>query len=33
VIPVTNLEYRSNALSPTGEFSQGTGISDMYTDV
>jgi hypothetical protein len=33
VIPVNNLKDRRNALSLTGEFSQGTGISDMYSDL
>ena len=31
IIPVVDLEDRSNALTLTGEFSTGTGIADMYT--
>jgi hypothetical protein len=33
VIPVRNNADRSNALTLTGEFSMGTGISDMYSDL
>jgi hypothetical protein len=33
VIPVTNVHDRRNALSMVGEFSTGTGISDLYTDL
>jgi hypothetical protein len=33
IIPVTDLHDRSNALSLVGEFSTGTGISDLYTDL
>ena len=31
IIPVKKIEDRSNALTITGEFSDGTGIADMYT--
>ncbi len=33
IIPVTNLKDRRNALSIVGEFSTGTGISDLYTEL
>jgi hypothetical protein len=33
VIPITNVHDRRNALSIVGEFSTGTGISDLYTDL
>jgi hypothetical protein len=33
VIPATSAKDRGNALSLTGEFSRGTGISDMYADL
>jgi hypothetical protein len=33
IIPVTNVNDRRNALSIVGEFSTGTGISDLYTDL
>jgi hypothetical protein len=33
VIPATSAKNRSNALSFTGEYSRGTGISDMYSDL
>jgi hypothetical protein len=33
VIPATNAKERGNALSLTGEYSRGTGIADMYSDL
>ena len=33
IIPVAKNDDRSNALTLTGEFSMGTGISDMYSDL
>jgi hypothetical protein len=33
VIPATDAKDRGNALSLIGEYSRGTGISDMYTDL
>jgi hypothetical protein len=33
VIPATNAKNRGNALSLTGEYSRGTGIADMYSDL
>lgn len=33
IIPVTNVRDRRNALSIVGEFSTGTGISDLYTEL
>jgi hypothetical protein len=33
IIPASNAKKRGNSLSLTGEFSRGTGISDMYTDL
>jgi hypothetical protein len=33
VIPASNAKERGNALSVTGEYSRGTGIADMYTDL
>jgi hypothetical protein len=33
VIPAKSAKHRGNALSLTGEFSRGTGVSDMYTDL
>lgn len=33
IIPVTNVKDRRNALSVIGEFSTGTGISDLYTEL
>ena len=33
IIPATNAKDRGNALSLTGEYSIGTGIADMYSDL
>jgi hypothetical protein len=33
IIPASRIKDRGNSLSLTGEFSRGTGISDMYTDL
>jgi hypothetical protein len=33
VIPATSAKNRGNSLSLTGEYSRGTGISDMYSDL
>jgi|GEM_PF-565023 len=33
VIPATDAKNRGNALSLTGEYSRGTGIADMYSDL
>jgi hypothetical protein len=33
IIPASNAKRRGNSLSLTGEFSRGTGISDMYTEL
>jgi hypothetical protein len=33
IIPATNVKDRGNSLSFTGEFSIGTGIADMYSDL
>jgi hypothetical protein len=33
IIPATSAKHRGNSLAITGEYSRGTGISDMYSDL